>query len=172
MAPTGKLTPDEKQHILDLHDQGLSRNDIAKTVGRSRGAVSGVVADAGRVFPQVQAEATVKARLLSVNERTAAAHERALAILESLQENVLGAMTGQQAWHAKVRGAQGAERFEKLPFIPSDELKNVVTAITSATSALKNLAPTERPAEEAGKAMADQLAEQLGLPLREGDTPP
>lgn len=59
------LTPAERARILELHGQGLSRNAIAREVGRSPGTITTVVHDAGLGFeraPEV-AHATVAKQL-------------------------------------------------------------------------------------------------------------
>lgn len=55
----GKLTDAERVRILELHGEGVSRNAIAREVGRSVGSVTNVVTGAGRTFER--SEETVQA---------------------------------------------------------------------------------------------------------------
>lgn len=163
MAPSKPLSKAERARIVKLHGQGLSRNAIAKEVGRSLGSVTAVVKAAGLTFPQVQHPATVAARELSVRERTIAAHERHLRILELQQGKLLGGYET-HTWRTKLKGAGGAEHVEDLDFIPSDDEKNLTTAMTSATAALKNLTPVGDAEKDAALSVVEQLTKALGIP--------
>ena len=66
MARSTPLTQEERKAILDLHEQGKSRNAIAKELGFSGYTVSKVVKEKGLAFPgaeqtQAKSEAWVKA---------------------------------------------------------------------------------------------------------------
>lgn len=57
------LTDPERARILELHEQGLARNEIARLVDRSGRTVSRVVAEAGGTFERsAQTEAATKAQ--------------------------------------------------------------------------------------------------------------
>jgi hypothetical protein len=69
------LTDPDRERILELHAQGVSRNGICRETGRASGTVSKVVAEAGLTFargPQVEAAtAARKADLESLRVREA-----------------------------------------------------------------------------------------------------
>lgn len=164
MAPSTPLTAAEKRRIRAMHDAGESRNAIAKALGRSNGAITKHCQDMGLVFPHPQRAEAVTARELSVRERTVAAHERQLRILEAMQEQILGTLTGEKAWKAKLKTQGGGEKTTDLDFVPSDELRNIQNSMTSATTALKNLTPAGDVEKEAAVSVVEALAKSLGLP--------
>ena len=169
--PTGRtsLTDAEKARIRQMHEAGATRNQIRAELGRSSGAITNFCKAEGLLFPHPQKEQAVKARELSVRERTVAAHEKQLEILELWQATMLKGLRG-EGWDTKLKGTGGSESPGHLQFVPPDDFKNAQTAATSATSALKNLTPAGDEAKETAVSMADQLAAQLGLPLKEGET--
>ncbi|OPC83016.1 hypothetical protein B4N89_20605 [Embleya scabrispora] len=79
MTPRGvrqvPVTDEERQHILALHAQGMTRNEICRETRRSSGTVSLTVADAGFTFargPEVEAAtAARKADLEGLRTREA-----------------------------------------------------------------------------------------------------
>jgi hypothetical protein len=166
MAPSQKtrLTPAEKKRIRQMHDAGETRNAIAKALGRSHGAITDYCQREGLVFPHPQKVEAVAARELSVRERTVAAHERQLRILEAMQDQIIGAFTGEKAWKAKIKTTGGGESVQQLDFVPSDELRNIQNSMTSATTALKNLTPAGDVEKEAAVSVVEALAKSLGLP--------
>lgn len=170
MAPRNPpLSNAEKARIRDLHDQGQSRNQIAEALGRSGSTISNFCDREGLIFPHPQKEQAVTARELSVRERVVAAYERQLKILELQQSKILAAYeTGE--WKAKLKATGGAESQATLDFIPADDERNITGAVQSTATALKNLTPAGDEAKETAVSMADQLAAQLGLPLKEGET--
>ena len=164
MAPSTPLTPAEKRKIRAMHEAGDSRNAICKALGRSHGAITAYCQREGLIFPHPQKVEAVTARELSVRERTVAAHERQLEILEAIQTGLLGSLTGGKAWKAKLKTQGGGEATTELDFVPSDELRNVQNSLTSATTALKNLTPAGDMEKEQAISVVEQLAASLGLP--------
>lgn len=164
------LTRAEKQRIRDLHAEGLSRNAIAKDLGRSAGAVSAFCQNEGLTFPSSVKAQFVEAAALSVKERAAKAHERQLEILELLQTQFIAGMRGTE-WRTKLKGAGGSEYTTTLDFVPSTDKRDEQSAIASATSSLKNLAPTDETGRDAAISVVEALAKSLGLPPEtpEGD---
>lgn len=173
MAPSQRtsLTDAEKARIRQMHEAGATRNQIRAELGRSSGAITTFCQREGLIFPHPQKEQAVKARELSVRERSVAAHEKIVDLLNDIADEVQSIRRGTQPWNAKIKGPGGSEHFEKLGFIPSDELKNLVTSLSSLASAENRLKPAGDEAKETAVSMADQLAAQLGLPLKEGDAP-
>lgn len=170
--PAGRtsLTEAEKARIRQMHEAGATRNQIRTELGRSSGAITNFCKAEGLVFPHPQAEATMKARELSIRDRRAAAYERQLSIWEKWMDKVERGIDG-QGWQTKLKGPGGSEAIQTLPFMPADDFKNAQTAATSAASSLDRLKPVEDTEKEAAVSMADKLAQQLGLPLKEGDKP-
>lgn len=99
MAP--KLTDAERTHIIELCEQGLSRNDIATKVGRSPDSISRVAHSIGHRFGQTNLAAAHEARSSYCaevrGEVARAAIERAkrlLAEFEEVQPVVSGSADG------------------------------------------------------------------------------
>jgi hypothetical protein len=161
--PAKPLTDAEKARIRQMHADGATRNAIRDALGRSSGAITNFCQREGLTFPHPQKEQAVHARELSVRERTVAAHERQLEILELWQTKMLGGLKG-QGWDTKLKGAGGSEQTARLEFLPPDDFKNAQTALTSATSAIKNLTPAGDAEKEEALSVVEQLAASLGLP--------
>lgn len=162
---TTPLTPAEKKRILALAKQGMSRNKIAKTVGRSNATVSRLCASAGLSSAVTLPVAFVEARALSILERQVAARERRLRIMELEDQRQLDVLEGRTMWTTRVKTQGGGEQFEKVDFIPPDDSRNNSSAAASHTSAFKNLAPLEVAVGlTEAKSMLDKVIENLGVP--------
>lgn len=161
---TTPLTAAEQQAIRDLHAEGLSRNQISKRLGRSAGAVSGFCQREGLRFPPPATTAMVEAAVVSVKERTLAAHERQLRIIEHQQAKLLGHYEDAAPWRTKMRGAQGAERVKSLDFIPPEDERNATSAIANSAMTLSKLSPPDDAGREAAVSVVEALARSLGLP--------
>jgi transcriptional regulator with XRE-family HTH domain len=157
------LSPEEKQQIRDLHAEGLSRNEIARRVGRSNGSVTNYCKNEGLTFPPGTASVMAESAALTVKQRTLAAHARQLEILELLQTQFIAGMRG-TAWKTKLKGAGGSEKVTTLDFVPSTDKRDEQSAIASAASSLKNLAPTDDTGRDAAISVVEALARSLGLP--------
>jgi transposase len=164
MAQPKPLTESEKQQIRDLHAEGLSRNEIAKRVGRAAGTVTAFCQREGLTFPQVERAAQVEAAALSAKQRTLAAHERQLRIVEHQQAKLLRHYDDGEEWRTKLKGKAGAERVASLDFIPPEDERNTTGAISNSVMALSKLAPTDDAGREAAVSIVEALAASLGLP--------
>jgi ParB-like chromosome segregation protein Spo0J len=164
MAQPKPLSDAEKQSIRDLHAEGLSRNAIAKRVGRSPAAVTALCKREGLAFPAETNTALVAARAVSAKERTLAAHERQLRIVEHQQAKLLRHYDDHEQWKTKIKGKAGAERLIDLDFIPPEDERNTTGAISNSIMALSKLAPTEDAGREAAVSIVEALAASLGLP--------
>lgn len=156
------LTRAEKQRIRDLHAEGLSRNAIAKDLGRSAGAVSAFCQNEGLTFPSSVKAQFVEAAEMSVRERAAAAHAKQLTVVHILLDDFIDGSRNRE-WKTKLKGAGGSEHEATLDFIPSTDKRDEMSAIKSATAALKDLAPTENPADEAAMSVLEQLIREMGI---------
>lgn len=57
-----KLTDKERQTIVDMIDQGVNRNEIARKVGRSPGTITNVARSAGKTFDRTATKKATAAR--------------------------------------------------------------------------------------------------------------
>lgn len=76
--PPTPLTADERSHIVDLARTGMSRNDIAREVGRSTSTVTKVCTQAGVTFDRSATKAATAARQADNAARRAELSERLL----------------------------------------------------------------------------------------------
>lgn len=155
------LTDAEKARIRELHATGATRNAIARALGRSAGAISNYCAANGLTFPQVERAAQVASAALSIAERTVAAHERQLRIIEAQQGKLLGHYEEHRQWRTKLRGEAGSEHPTALDFIPPEDERNVTSAIANSVSSLARLAPPDKSATAAAESVLDRLAASL-----------
>jgi transposase len=164
MAQPKPLTESEKQQIRDLHAEGLSRNEIAKRVGRAAGTVTAFCQREGLVFPQPERVAQVEAAAVSVKARSLAAHERQLRIIEHQQGKLLAHYEDGESWRTKMRGEMGSEHTVSLDYIPPEDERNMTSAISNSAMTLSKLAPTDDAGREAAVSVVEALARSLGLP--------
>lgn len=160
-----RLTQAEKDTIIRLHGEGKSQRQIIKATGRSAGAVSQTVADAGLKFEGARPAALVEAHAINVKERQVAARDRKLLIDELMDARVIAVLTGQARWETRIKTQGGGERFEEVNFIPPDDARNHASAAAALASAFKGYAPLEtEAATEAGKSVLDKLIEAHQIP--------
>lgn len=84
------LTDTERAAILAGHDEGLSRNGIARRVGRSPDTVTRVVTDAGRSFDRTATAAATEAAAVDRRAQRIAEGGRLLDIVGSTTDRLLG----------------------------------------------------------------------------------
>lgn len=80
----------DRQRIVELHAEGLSRNAIAKQLGRSGRTVSRIAAELGLSFERggTRTAAATEARKADAATRRAAIEEKALASAEKLLDQM------------------------------------------------------------------------------------
>ncbi len=137
------LTVAEKARIIELARSGMSRNAIAREVGRAASSVSNVCLAAGIPSDAVLPAAFVQARALSVKERQVAARERKLLIDELHDARVLATLRDGKPWTTRQKTTGGGERFVEVSFIPADDFHNIASASASIASAFRSYAPLE-----------------------------
>lgn len=120
--------PDEtRDHIRDLHAQGLSANAIAKTAGCAVSSVTRICKQLGLSFERAQTKAATEAVHLDLAARRALLQERLVAQGERLMNRIDAGDAGE--WHTLVKAQGGAERPEVLPFIPVRDLRDAVWTV-------------------------------------------
>lgn len=160
-----RLTQAEKDTIIRLHGEGKSQRQIIKATGRSAGAVSQTVADAGLKFEGARPAALVEAHAINVKERQVAARDTKLEAERLVTAKFLEAMTGTGTWMTRVRTQGGGEQFEEVNFVPVDDIRQYASALAALASAFKGFAPLEtEAATEAGKSVLDKLIEAHQIP--------
>jgi transposase-like protein len=160
-ASRAPLTEQDRARILELHAQGMSRNDIAREVGRAAASVTKVVHEAGGTFDRAATKAATAAKQADATERKAAARLAELEILELMQKQVLDVFHGRKKHKTKIRAGMGAEEVVELDFIPAGELQQLGNARSSTTTIITRL--DENAGEQAARSLLGGLAEAFGL---------
>lgn len=143
MANPNPLTKQEQDQIRSMCDEGVSRNEIARRLGRPRSTVTDFTSREGIKFSGKIPAAMAEAAAINVKERQVAARERRLRIIELEDEQQLSVLEGNALWTARVRTQGGGERWDEVPFIPADDAQKLASAAAANSSAFKNLAPLE-----------------------------
>lgn len=71
MAAGRPITDAERTRLAELHAQGLSRNEIARDLGRAQSTVSKLAAEAGLSFDRARTRAATEAKMLDAKARRA-----------------------------------------------------------------------------------------------------
>ncbi|GAA1051392.1 MULTISPECIES: helix-turn-helix domain-containing protein [Bacillati] len=165
MANPNPLTKQEQAQIRSMCDEGVSRNEIARRLDRSRSTITSFCSRHGIKFDGTIPEAMAKAAAINVKERQVAARERRLEIMELEDERQLRVLKGQSIWTTRVKTSGGGERWDEVTFIPADDAQRNATAAAAHTSAFKNLAPLEvEVGLQEASSMLDKVISALGVP--------
>lgn len=140
----GRITDEERDHIRALHAQGLSRNRIAREVGRSMTAVTTVCETLGLSFDRTRTKNATAAAALDIAER----RERLRARLIGRAEYLMDAVEAGR-WRTLTKTTGGAEQEAELPFVPVRDERDAAWSIGTY------LANEERLAKAGGDAKTD-----------------
>lgn len=148
----------KRDEVLNLFDQGLSRNDIARRTGISAGSVTNICTAAGRAFDRSATKRASEARTIDLAAaRLEFASEMSLAALELLR-------TRDKPYLVYAFGGRdNVYREHELARPPVEVVRNIVTtagiAFDKATRVVEN--PIEDTA--AVDSMLDELIVELGV---------
>ncbi|WP_445396459.1 helix-turn-helix domain-containing protein [Streptomyces sp. LE64] len=167
---TGPITDAERRRVKQLHGKGLPRNEIARVLGRSYGAVSKVARDLGLTFDraaQVQAATAVRTADLSARRTAFAARLQDIAEREA---DKLTAPTVYWDWGGKEHDYDQREQPEPHA---ADRRSIMATIATAVDRSLKLVPPKEDGGQESRSVIGDLMA---GLArdyvARHGQAPP
>ena len=150
------ITDTQRQRIIDLHGQGLTRNDIARQTGVSAGTVTNVCKandltfDRSATINATQAKvADNKARRAAITERL---YKRAEAILDRLEA---------PTYMVRMMGPTGSEKVhDEAP--PAGDERNLATSIAVYLDKATKLEDYDRSGDESGAAVDKWLAHMMG----------
>lgn len=149
---SGPVTEQERQQIRRLHGEGLTRNDIARRIGRSPGTITNVARRLGLTFERGQeVVAATEARRLDLAARR-------VALAESFHQDAerLRAQLWQECTHGEFAGKEGNWHEVHLPRPRFVDQKAIITAASTAVQQSLKLVPAE------GSEDADQVRSMLG----------
>ncbi|MFF5790240.1 helix-turn-helix domain-containing protein [Streptomyces sp. NPDC012693] len=169
------ITEKDRKQVRALHAEGMSRNDIARKIGRSPSTVSKLATDMGLSFdraPEVAAATT--ARKADLAARRAAMAET----LQDVAEREISKMTQPHLyfeWGGKEHDYD--ERWQPEP-TPADRRTMMATASAALDRSLKLVPPKDDGAAESRSVVGDLLAglradylAHHGAPPPEADEP-
>lgn len=153
------LSREERARILELRAEGLSRNAIAREVGRSAGVVSKVVKEAGGSFERSEeVKAATEARKVDNATRRTRAVER----LYDQVERLLDRLDADSFVTVGYDFGKAVRTKLKRDEIPPADLRQLATTITNLLhSAAKLEAVDAGHNAEAARAMITSLGEQV-----------
>lgn len=82
------ISPEQRQQVLDLHAQGLPRNEIARQAGISAGSVTNICRDAGLSFDRSATKQATAARSVDLAAGRLRLAEKMLAASESMLDTI------------------------------------------------------------------------------------
>lgn len=152
------ITDEDRRHVLDLHAQGVGRNDIVRRLGIAAGSVTKIVQDAGLSFDRAATRAATKARQDDLADKRTTAmigmYDQSLAILARLRA---------PEFRTIVRAEAGAEETRTLSFVPPRDLRDLSDAASRLALAAARLEQVGNPQAERVKGLLGDIASQLGL---------
>jgi len=127
-----RITPEDRQAVLDLHKAGRSRNDISRETGVSAGSVTTIIRDAGGSFERTATEAATKAKKADLAARRAALEEALIGDAERLRARIW-----QPRDYARPVGGIGLVEWSLSEPAAEDQLKLMQAAGAAVDRALK-----------------------------------
>ncbi|MGH3942488.1 MAG: helix-turn-helix domain-containing protein [Pseudonocardiaceae bacterium] len=153
------LTSEDRDQVRALHARGLSRNAIAREIGRSVGSVTKLAREQGLVFDRAATVAATAAAVADARARRAALMHALLDDAGRLREQLFAPCT--------LRNAGGKDNtwavleVEQPPF--ADQLKIVQATVTAADASMRLDRHDSGAGVEEAKSMLGALAEGLGV---------
>lgn len=82
------ITDDERARLADLHAQGLSRNEIARELGRAQSTISKLAAAAGLTFDRARTAEATRVKVVDAKARRAQLATDLLADAERMRQQL------------------------------------------------------------------------------------
>lgn len=153
----GPITEQEKDRIAALHADGLSRNAIAREIGRGASTVSRICHELGLRFDRHLTVEATAAKVADAAERRARLQEATLASAERLMAQMFAPST---IFNFGGKENDYNERPVEEP--PFRDKKDIATAVAAlAQTALKLAEYDKAVGDEGDKSMLTDLREQL-----------
>lgn len=116
------ISPEQRQHVLDLHAQGLPRNDIARQTGVSAGSVTNICRDAGLSFDRSATKQASEARSVDLAAGRIRLAEKMLAASEAMLDTI-----DDEYLVYNFGGSENTYREHLLESAPVEVKRNIIT---------------------------------------------
>jgi helix-turn-helix protein len=158
------ITDADRERVRELHAQGKTRNDIAKTIGRSPSTVSKIARALGLSFDRTKTAAATAAKQQDNRARRADLVGRLYGRSEAILDRVEA-----PTYTFTAPTVHGIET-KVLDHVPAPDEKALAASVSShLTSAAKLEAVDADRGTEAAKSMLGGLAAAFGLHTPAGD---
>lgn len=152
------LTDTERARILELHAQGMARNDIARETGRAAGTVTKIVTDAGGTFDRSATKAATEARQADLAERRSRLRTKFLTRAEECLDQM-----DQPHLVFNFGGKDNTYEERTLDRPPVKDIRDLMQAASIATTAEIRISQADVGGDEAAKSLLVGLAHAFGL---------
>lgn len=158
------ITDADRNRVRELHVQGKTRNDIARTIGRSPSTVTGIAHALGLSFDRSATAAATHARQVDNRARRTEIVGR----LYDRAEHILGRLEAER-YTFTATTVNGIES-KVLDHVPAPDEKALASAMSSHLGAAARLEQVDADkGAEGAKSMLGGLAVALGIRATVGD---
>jgi hypothetical protein len=153
------VTEAERQRVVELHGQGMSRAVIAREVGRAPSTVGHIAALAGLSFDRAKTRVAVEAKQIDNRQRRGeivnGLYREAAKILARL---------GTDSYDATGTAPNGSVVVTTIRTVPAHDLRHLSSSLATLTGAAVRLEQVDADTgAEAGRTMISELQVALGL---------
>ncbi len=142
-----------RARVLQLHEQGVGRNEIARIAGISTASVSKIVHEDGGSFDTTQTELATRNRMADLAQRRAIVSEKFLTRADGLLDDM------ERPFRAFAFGGKDNVYTEQILEEPSVEAKH--TMIRAAATAMRTHTDLVKFDSDQGQARAESLLDAL-----------
>lgn len=147
------LTDDERQRIIDLVEQGVTRNEIARQLGRSGGTITSVAQAAGLTFDRSATKTATRARRADLETQRLALAEELIGDARKLRQQLWEPAITKQV--VTVGYGPGLSRPEEVVMRHDEptfaDKQRIMTSIGIATDKVLAISKHDVKADEGGE---------------------
>lgn len=153
-----KLTPAKRRQIVELTEQGVGRNEIARRLNIRPADVTAVVNDAGLSFNRSATEKAVRAHKIDLAARRASQLERIYDVVDKTLDRL-----EDRSPLSLLKGEGGIESEVPVSLIPARDLLQISNSLAAQRKAASDLERIDNPAAESAASLLTNLAGRLGI---------
>lgn len=148
------ISADQRQQVLDLHAQGLPRNEISRITGVSTGSVTNICRDAGLSFDRSATKQASEARVLDLAAGRIRLAEKMLAASESMLDAIDDPYVV-----FNFGGSENTYNEHELVSAPVEVKRNIITTAGITFDKLTRIVEKSDTGVERAAGVLDQIAE-------------